>query len=150
MSKRKSGDGWDSGLEKKVAQAFLDSCGLEAQHCEDKIPYKVVIHAEYNPDMVFAGKDFTPKAKYDKVYFEVKGRHRTDFDMLKAEHKARQVLDNGDLIVFIFDNPYTKLPRRTTLTHAKWADNNGFPWITVKTAHTWPKQLAEIVSKEWR
>jgi len=120
--------GFRSGFEQTVA-AKLTGCNYEP----DKIHYTEEHH--YTPD-------FIPKTD-DKILIEVKGRFRT---RAEASKYIWFLKSNPEYeIVFIFMAPTCAMPHAkkrkkcgTRMTHAEWAEKNGFKWYTLKD-----------VPKEW-
>lgn len=92
-----------------------------------KIEYVRTSTHKYEPDWIYC--------KGSRVIFiESKGRFRT----IEEANKYKYIKDYCDdcELVFVFYNPNTPMPnakRRkdgTKLTHAEWAEKNGFKWYT--------------------
>lgn len=108
----------DSESELKLYTGQLVGLSCHAH----KIPY--IIPHTYNPDFVLE----TDKGM---LVIECKGFFQDSAEAAKYKH-IRDVLKEGDELIFIFDRPNNKLPwakRRkdgTFLTHGEWATINGF------------------------
>lgn len=85
---------------------------------------------------------YTPdfESKDGKIWVETKGRFRDSREARKYLD-IRECLFEGEAeIVFIFQDPETKMPnarRRKDGTYAtmkEWADRHGFRWATIDTA----------------
>ena len=100
-----------SHLEEQVAD-LLEQLGVDYEYESEKLSY--IIEAKYIPDF-----------KVGDVYLEAKGYFPADQRRkMKAVKKANPELD----IRFIFQNPFTKISKRSKTTYSMWAERNGFPW----------------------
>lgn len=87
---------------------------------------------------------YTPDMKLEKVFIELKGRFRDKHEWTKSLH-VRETLKEGEELVFVFMKPLNPMPHvqkrkdGTKMTHAEWAEKNGFKWFTSKTIGTYLK-----------
>jgi len=87
-----------------------------------------IIAHKYSPDFLFINK----KGIY--VYLEVKGYFQDSHELLKYPW-IKKALSVGAELVFVFENPnkpiHFKAKRKdgTKMTHAEWAEKNGFRWF---------------------
>ena len=106
MSKPKFRSKLEEQVDKRMKQA-----GIKAEFEPVKIEYTY----NYIPDFVFKG-----------AYIEVKG-------LLSAEDMRKYYAvkkSNPDIqLIFVFAAPNKIVPRRK-ITHAEWADKNGFKWFS--------------------
>ena len=120
MARRKPPKGYDSKFEQDLHKGPLKKSDY---HC-DKIAY--VTESIYEPD--FRWKD---------ILIEAKGRFRDRKEAAKYVWVRRALM--FEELVFVFYNPLTPMPgaqRRkdgTKMTHAEWAEKNGFRWFTKET-----------------
>lgn len=95
----------------------------------------------YNPDFIY----INPKGF--KTLIEAKGRFRTSAEARKYID-VRAGLPKDTELVFVFYNPNTPMPNArkradgTKLTHAGWAEKNGFRYFTTENIPAnWSKKL---------
>lgn len=121
VKRKKKPVGYDSKFEKELHQGPLKHCQY---HEGPKIDY--VVSSHYEPD-------FT----YGDYIIEAKGRFRDRKEAAKYIAVRQQLIFQE--LVFVFYNPKTPMPgaqkrkNGTKLTHAEWADINGFRWFTKET-----------------
>lgn len=98
---------------------------------EHKVEYTRTSTHKYEPDWVYSKGTET-------LFIESKGRFRTTEEANKYKYIQEYFKDEAE-IIFVFYNPKTPMPnakRRkdgTKLTHAEWAEKNGFRWFTKET-----------------
>ena len=98
---------------------------------------KYTWEAEYIPDFV--------PTENENILIEAKGRFRTRQEARK--YQAVQKSNPEVKIVFIFMKPSCPMPGArkrkdgSRLTHAEWAESNGFEWCTIRTLpEEWKKK----------
>lgn len=106
-----------SKFEQKVSHK-LSELGLTWKYESDVIKYiKPVSH--YTPDFTID----------TNKYIEVKGRFlgsdRTKHKLIKAQSPEVNIL-------FVFQNPYLTLSKKSKTTYADWCEKNGFEWTTLE------------------
>ena len=118
------GTPYDSLTEQRLHKGILK----RQEHHPSPIPY--VWEHFYEPDFVIIS---------DKVYYvEVKGYFQDRNDCAKYDWVRHSFADSWDNIelVFVFEQPhkpmhFQKLRKDgTKMTHAEWAEKNGFRWFT--------------------
>lgn len=118
--KAKRGGGFRSALERSVANN-LKRRGVQAAYEEDTLSYK--IEAEYTPDFRLP----------NGIFVEVKG-------VLRKEDRRKMVAVkrcNPDAdIRFVFALA-SKAIVGGKISHAKWAERNGFPWAEGHVPEEW-------------
>lgn len=116
------GTPYDSMTEKRLHEGVLS--GLE-HHCE-KINYTVP--HRYEPDFVYRDSESV-------FYLEVKGYFQDASELQKYKH-VKKSLGEGQYLVFVFETPHKpihfqkKRSDGTKMTHAQWAEKEGFMWFT--------------------
>ena len=131
VTKRKRPKGYDSKLEKRLAEGPLKEC----EYHPDKVEYTVPAReAKYEPDF-----------KLGNILLEAKGRFRTSAEAKKYVHIRDSLTDEE--LVFVFQNPNTPMPgatRRkdgTRRSMAEWADSLDFRWYS-------EENVSELIKKE--
>ena len=123
LGRRQDGTGWHG---EDNPQGLLKNWGA---HPEIKIPY--TIPKNYNTDFI---KEIAGRT----ILLESKGRFWDADEYSKYRH-CRDHLPPNYEIVFLFMNPKAPMPRArvrkcgTKLSHAEWADKNGFRGYTKDT-----------------
>lgn len=114
--------GFRSGLEKDIAED-LTSHGVEFTYEEEKIEYeKPARVSKYTPDYIIQTRPGgTPRTK--PLIIEAKGRFLTEDRqkhlLIKRQHP---LLD----IRFLFNNPNSRISKKSKTTYAKWCEKHGF------------------------
>ena len=144
------GTKWDSKLEETIGsmlQSLTMSNGAKSRRLlewafhRDSIKY--TISKTYQTDFTLTGEDGK------LVYLEAKGYFQDSTEAAKYVW-VREVLGPNEEIVFIFENPETKLhylakrKNGTKMTMREWAEKNKFRWYTVDTI----EELIEEMSVE--
>lgn len=118
---------YKSWLEHDLHKGALKNLPYEPELISYTIPKR------YRPDFV----------NYDKgIIFEAKGRFQDSAEASKYVH-FRKCNPEWE-IIFIFERPRLAMPHAkkrkdgTKMTHAEWAEKNGFKWCS-----------KEHVNKEW-
>lgn len=112
----------DSKWEGKLRDTLLSECDYHG----GKIPY--FVEHTYEPDFTSGN-----------IIIEAKGRFRERSEATKYIWVRNSLEGSGRELVFLFYNPYTAFPHAkvrkngTKMTHAEWADKNGFRWFTEQT-----------------
>lgn len=113
----KRGRKYKSKLESRVA-ARLQGMKLPYEYETAYLPY--VMEKTYNPDF------------YDEssgIYLEVKGvldqQARSKMKHVREQHPEKDIR-------IIFAKAHNKCPG-IKMTHAEWADKNGFPWMEAES-----------------
>jgi len=123
--------------DSKFEHEILQETGLKKQHYHAiKVPY--VIHSEhiYHPDFTATLFSNVPKLA-QVIHFEAKGRFNFQQDLAKYKHIVSS-LPSNERLVFIFQNPNTKIPGAKVrkdgsyLTNGQWANKQKIYWTTVK------------------
>ena len=103
---------YKSRTEARVAKK-LQNMRLDFEYETEVLPY--ILEKTYTPDFV---SDSTG------IILEVKGvldqKARTKMRAVKAQHPDKDIR-------FIFPKPHNRCPG-IKMTHAEWAEANGFPW----------------------
>lgn len=117
---------YSSGFEAEVAKALkLLKVKFEYEPKDRKIPYTTT--STYLPDI------YLPNG----IYCELKGYLRpADRRKMKAIIDQHPELD----IRFVFQNPNVRLNKTSKTTYAKWCDQRGIKWGTVKDIPKWAKE----------
>ena len=120
-----------SGLEEAVIKQ-LESFGVKAAYEVGRIPYTKGT-AHYIPDFCLS----------NGIIIETKGlflaADRTKHLLLQAQYPT---LD----IRFIFNNPHTKLSKKSKTTYAEWCDKHNFKYATGLIPTSWiTEQVSESV-----
>lgn len=114
------GTPYDSTLEKRLHEGPL----ADAAHHEVKVPY--VWEHTYEPDFTIG-----------RYLIECKGYFQDRADCTKYIW-VQKALEDQEL-VFVFEKPNLPMhfqPKRkdgTKMTHAEWAEKNGFRWYSEQT-----------------
>jgi hypothetical protein len=123
---------YDSGFEKRLDEGPLSI----ANYHPDRIPYTFPARNTY----------YEPDWTYRDWVIEAKGR-------LRATEKAKyfpirdRVVELGLKFIFVFQNPHLPMPGAkkrkdgSILTHAIWAEKNGFMWTT-------PEQVLGVINEK--
>ena len=112
-SRGKRTKGYRSRLEALVA-ARLKKMKVEFSYEDEKFPY--VVEKTYTPDFNLESG----------IHLEVEGVLMPN-DRSKYSHVKKC---NPDVtFVFVFANPDQKVPGTKRMTHAQWAERNGFKWL---------------------
>lgn len=125
---RRNAGGHLSGFESKVA-AVLDERQETYEYETMKLKYVLPSpERTYKPDFIIGtGFQYTPNVRMPYI-IEAKGYFPYEAQVkMKAVKKANPDLD----IRFVFMYPYRLLPRRK-ITHADWAEAEGFPWTDLE------------------
>lgn len=108
-----------SGFEDDV-EAKLKSLNIKYEYETVKLTYTIPESKHvYTPDFILDG-----------VILETKGRYDLD-DRKKMLLVTKQNPDKR--IVMVFQNPNTKLTKKSKTTYATWCEKNGIEWCTFKT-----------------
>ena len=89
---------------------------------------------------------YHPDLQVGNTLIELKGRFRTKEEWSKYLH-IRNSLPTDQELVFLFMKPLNAMPHvqkrkdGTKMTHAEWAEKNGFKWFTSKTIGTYLKGI---------
>lgn len=116
---------YDSNLEKRLHEGPLK----DAAHHEGKINY--VWSHTYEPDFVVLSGGTT-------ILVECKGYFMDRADATKYIW-VRKALPEGTRLVFCFESPHkgihfsAKRQNGQRMTHAEWAEKNGFEWYDEQT-----------------
>ena len=119
------GTGYDSKLEQRVHEGPLK----DAKHHSTKVPY--VWEHRYEPDFVL-------ESESSKTLVECKG-YFMDRDDASKYLWVRKALPPTTELVFCFEHPHkaihfqAKKQDGTKMTHAQWAEKNGFRWFDETT-----------------
>ena len=114
------GTGYDSKLEQRVHEGPLKT----AEHHSQKVEY--VWEHRYEPDFILPGERTT--------LVECKG-YFMDRDDATKYLWVRKALPSTTELVFCFETPHkpihfqAKRSDGTKMTHAQWAEKNGFRWF---------------------
>lgn len=133
MAKRKRPKGYDSKLEKRLAEGPLKVCDYHPDKIQYEIPSRV---ARYEPDF-----------KLNNILFEAKGRFRTAAEAKKYIHIKNSLPSNMEL-VFVFQEPNTPMPGAqkrkdgTKRSMAEWADSVDIRWYS-------EQNVIELIEKEY-
>lgn len=121
------GTPYDSMLEKRLHEDDLEGVEFHTR----KIPYH--IEHTYHPDFIHTTDEAT-------FLIEAKGYFQDSAEMQKYKWVAKS-LDEGTYLVFVFEKPHKpihfqkKRKDGTKMTHAEWAEKNGFMWFSEETVH---------------
>jgi len=120
----KTGNGYRSGLEERIAQELLER-GIEFEYEQMKIDYlRPAKKARYTPDFVLP----------NGIIIETKGRFltadRQKMLLVKDQHPD---LD----IRFIFSNANQKISKQSKTTYGMWAERNGFVYSEGTIPEEW-------------
>lgn len=105
------------------------------------VNYEMHSDHTYYPDFYEIGSN----GKF--YYFEAKGRFICRQDLVKYQHIVKRLNDGKNELIFIFENPNTKIPgakRRkdgTFLTNSSWADKVQIRWITEKDVNDFLRKI---------
>lgn len=119
------GTGYDSKLEQRLHEGPLST----ASHHTGKVAY--TWEHTYEPDFVVLVGGST-------ILVECKG-YFMDRDDATKYLWVRKSLPEGSTLVFCFENPHkaihfqSKRKDGTKMTHAEWAEKNGFAWYDEST-----------------
>ena len=119
------GTGYDSKLEQRLHLGPLQS----ASHHENPVAY--TWEHKYEPDFVVRSGGIT-------ILVECKG-YFMDRDDATKYNWVRKALPEGTTLVFCFETPHkpihfqSKRKDGTKMTHAEWAEKNGFAWYDEST-----------------
>lgn len=122
------GTGYDSKLEQRIHEGPLKGSG----HHSLKVDY--TWQHKYEPDFVINSGEHVTLVEC-KGYF-------MDRDDASKYLWVRKALPPTTELVFCFENPHksihfqAKKSDGTKMTHAQWADKNGFRWFTEDTIGT--------------
>lgn len=122
------GTGYDSKLEQRLHEGPL----RDAKHHDQKVPY--TWEHTYEPDFVVLGDRIT-------LLVECKGYFMDRDDCTKYVWVRKALPENYEL-VFCFENPHKGIHFQSTrkdgskMTHAEWAEKNGFRWFDESTIGT--------------
>lgn len=115
MQKRRQSiktDGFASRFESQVALK-LSNLGIDFEYETLELPYTKT----YKPDFILN----------NGIILEVKGvLDQQDRDKMARVRKAHPEAN----IWFVFMAPHRKCPGLKKMTHAEWADKNGYRWIS--------------------
>lgn len=134
MAKRKKPKGYDSKLEKRLAEGPLKDCDYHPDKIEYKIPSRI---ARYEPDF-----------KLGTILIESKGRFRTAAEAKKYIHIKNSLPEHMEL-VFVFQDPKTPMPGAqkrkdgTKRSVSEWADSVDIRWYS-------EQNVSELLDKEER
>lgn len=123
-SKSKKPKGFDSWFEYDLVRN-MPACSYHTS----RIDY--IQKKRYAPDFSYYKDGYT-------VYIEAKGRFRDNQEARKYID-VRSSLDDGDSLVFIFQNPDTPMPHSkkrsdgSKMTHGEWATKHGFEYYTISS-----------------
>lgn len=123
--KHLKGTPYDSGFEKELHNGPLKNCEFHPE----KIKY--TIEKTYEPDFVHRTGDSV-------FYLESKGYFQ-DASELQKYRWVQKALQEGEYLVFIFQTPHKPIHFQkvrqdgTKMTHAEYAEKNGFMWFTKDT-----------------
>lgn len=123
----KTGNGFRSGLEERIAQELIER-GVDFEYEQMKINYlRPAKQAKYTPDFVLP----------NGIIIETKGRFltadRQKMLLVKDQHPD---LD----IRFIFSNANQKISKQSKTTYGMWAKRNGFPFSNSELPLNWLKE----------
>lgn len=110
--------GYRSKSEVAVSERMKELAGKGKVILYEKVslPFSYQVQRTYTPDFVLPDK---------AMIIEVKGRfEQDDRTKMLMVRKAYPDLD----IRFVFDNPNTKISKRSQTTYATWCRKNGFPF----------------------
>lgn len=119
------GTGYDSKLEQRLHTGVL----ADAQHHGAKVPY--VWEHTYEPDFILDNAGL-------QTLVECKGYFMDRDDCTKYVW-VRKSLPEHARLVFCFENPHkaihfqAKRKDGSKMTHAEWAEKNGFLWFDEQT-----------------
>jgi hypothetical protein len=122
------GTGYDSKLEQRLHEGPLS----QAEHHNGKLPY--TWEHTYEPDFVVHHGGST-------ILVECKGYFMDREDATKYLW-VRKSLPEGTKLIFCFENPHkgihfqSKRQNGSRMTHAEWAEKNGFEWYDESTIGT--------------
>jgi len=125
--------GFRSGLEEANA-AELDSFGVPYTYEAEKIEYiKPERVARYTPDFIIRENiDGTPRTK--PLIIETKGR------FLTADRQKHLLIKDQfpELdIRFVFNNPNTRISKKSKTTYAMWCEKHGFQYAKGSIPAEW-------------
>ena len=72
-------------------------------------------------------KTYTPDFVRDDVWIEVKGYFRQG-DIAKYLAINEELRYNGEILVFVLQNPNKRVRKGAKLTMAGWCEKHGIPW----------------------
>lgn len=122
------GTGYDSKLEQRVHEGALKGASHHPERVEYVWPHK------YEPDFALVSESNTTLVEC-KGYF-------MDRDDASKYLWVRKALPPTTELVFCFENPHksihfqAKKADGTKMTHAQWAEKNGFRWFDESTIGT--------------
>jgi hypothetical protein len=136
-----------SSLEARIAKQLTDA-GIEFEYEGERIPYSVPAReAKYTPDFTIHGNGIIIEGKghfgannFGRRFSNMKeqsAKERQKFALLKEQHPD---LD----IRFVFQRAAQPIYKGSPTSHAKWAEDHGFPWAEKVVPSEW---LAELKRK---
>lgn len=125
----------DSIFEKTLREGVLSGTIYHPTPIKYTEPEKKHV---YRPDFLYV--PFEPETSLSrfKYYIEVKGRFRDVRESQKYVHISDS-LNDFERLVFLFMSPHVAMPgakkrkNGSVMTHAEWAEKNGFKWFTRDT-----------------
>lgn len=126
---KKFAQNYDSKFEAKLHEGVLSDC--EFHNKDYAVEYS--IPKKYYPDFVNVQENgFT-------YLIESKGIFSESAEAAKYKHARNYLNEIMEEIIFLFQHPekpllWSKVRKDgTRMTHAEWADKNGFKWFTEET-----------------
>jgi Autographiviridae endonuclease I len=136
---------YKSSLEEAVAKQ-LEDAGIEFTYEGLVVPYSVPAReANYKADFPTTrskiiietkghfGANNSPNRRFSNMK-ENSAKERHKFALLKEQHPE---LD----IRFVFSRPEAPIYKGSPTTHAKWAEDHGFPWARKVVPQTWIDEM---------
>lgn len=138
-----------SSLEERLA-AQLNGAGIEVQYEGYTIPYSVPARdAKYKPDftchgIIIEGKGHFGANNFGRRFSNMKeqsAKERQKFALIKEQHPE---LD----IRFVFSRADAPIYKGSPTTHAKWAEDHGFPWANKVIPASWLEEIKSLSKRK--
>ena len=99
---------------------------------------------EYEPPSVpyTIQRNYIPDFKQGDTYIEVKGYFRSG-DAAKYKAIAKQMKEDGNMFIMLFQKPFAFVRKGSKTTYAKWCEKNGIAWESTERAWMYAAEESE-------